>query len=101
MAIGLSLSFCVENVLSKKIKASEVEKIYAGCKVTPNTIHHYSNVYWAAYSKTRIKKTLEAIFGTTEVWESDKLVIPTDKVPHIAHTGHWVNNEEEIVWLNR
>jgi hypothetical protein len=99
--IGLSLSFCVENVLNGSMSASEVEKIYAGCKVTPTTLHHYSNVYWAAYSKTRIKKTLMDIFGTPEIWESTKLIIPTDKVPHIADTGHWVSNEEEIVWMNR
>ena len=86
--IGLSLSFCVTDILAGKVALEDVEKIISGtCMNTPqayNTVKMvYSNIYWKDYPQEKIDEVWDAVY---QLLEQPRL---NGEEPPSILEGHW------------
>jgi hypothetical protein len=96
--IGLSVSFCIRDILEGKVKEEEVSKIIAGtCVVRPMDWHavadSYSRSYWfndPSTARAILWRLLER-----GIIEQPRV---RDKQPPNISGGVWVNDESEIVY---
>ena len=92
--IGLSLSFCIKDILSGKHKISDVKYIITS--VMPingidEIINEYMRVYWRDYSKAQVLDVINQL-----ELRHPRLEDP-EHYPCIID-GKWVNSEDEIIW---
>jgi hypothetical protein len=96
--IGLSLSFCVKDILTGKIDLSAVDKIITGTKIEKpehmeEVVEHYSSVYW--------NRDPKAISILNELWRSGRIEQPRvsgNEARNISQ-GHWLDNNGEQIRL--
>ena len=99
--VGLSVSFCIRDMVSGKVDPAVVEKIVAGTKAsTPEEVEAlikgYRQTYW-----DECPDGAEQVFR--QMLAEGKIVQPRvdgKPAPMIAG-GHWVENESQIVYCNR
>jgi hypothetical protein len=102
MLKGLSFTYCLLDVLDGTVEASEVECIIAGCTPDQRTIDRATDGAWCYFTSEQIEEALVAVFGTTEVWNSDKLITPVDHlIPNTRNRPRWVESMDEIEWVDR
>lgn len=92
--IGLSLSFCIRDILSGYTDLSNVKYIITS--VMPKNgldeiIAQYMKTYWRDYPETRVRDVINQI----ELYHP-RLEDPYH-YPNIGE-GRWVNSENEIIW---
>lgn len=96
--IGLSLSFCVKDIIDGKAQLADVSKIISGtsCR-TPEDweqcLDRYRQVYWR-HNPDLGESTARQLLDAGKVVQS-KLV--DGRVP-LIFSGHWVSSEDEIQW---
>jgi hypothetical protein len=99
--IGLSVSFCIRDIVDGKMPLSGVEKIIGGTKALndadwENVISRYQQVYWKKFP-------LRAAALCRWLVKAGKIEQPrcnpegSQAVPCIGQ-GHWVANESEVIW---
>jgi len=89
---GLSLSFCVRDIIIGKIKESDVEKIVTGTSVKTETewrflIKQYQKIYWIdnpAEGEAICRRLLKA--GKIE-----QPLLKGEKAPDLSSGQHWIN----------
>lgn len=92
LLIGLSLSFCVRDMLAGRVNPASVYCILTGCLPTGdgNTIdptdvpNEYYESYWKDYSREQIDAVLQSVV----------LVARVRGGLNIAN-GHWIRTEEQ------
>lgn len=97
--IGLSLSFCVRQILEGTIDISTVEKLITGTRCRTrgdfdDVIKQYKRNYWYKYSEDKIDEVIAYL--------RPKIYQPrlTEKRFPVITNGYWVNSEEDIEWRN-
>lgn len=95
--IGLSLSFCIRDILRGDRSIQDVEKIIAGtfciCDADwENLFEQYYSSYWSDFSRER---ALEIFNCLRPKIQQSRLHL--NKYPIVA-CGHWVNSESDIEW---
>jgi hypothetical protein len=96
--IGLSLSFCVKDILDGRVIIDQVGRIITStCAYNDERwaqlISGYSQSYWADYSADTINGVLARLRPIIEQPRIDN-----KPHPNIAR-GHWVENESQITWM--
>ena len=96
MKIGLSLSFCVRDIIKGKVDADEVLCIVANTMVSNDVdffkvVETYSNVYW-------VDDPYEGKKVAMRFWREGLIVQPRlrGKHCHYVGDGHWL--EVESAW---
>jgi hypothetical protein len=97
--IGLSLSFCIKDVLNQTVNFERIKKIVTSCRVKSQEdfellLDRYTQVYWKDLPSVARKLA-------QELFNAGRLEFPRNEdnnhFPNIAH-GVWVKTEEEIRW---
>jgi hypothetical protein len=101
--IGLSLSFCVQDILRGKVKLEDVSKIIASTKVSrpqhstlavwDEVLDRYAETYWAE-NPDEGERIARQLIEEGRVFQPR---LENGKHPYIGE-GHWVESESEIVW---
>lgn len=97
--IGLSLSFCVRDILVGKVKEKDVTKILSGTRARyegnwEDIFKRYKGIYWrnAPEEGEKIAKRL------LEAGKVEQTRLTQGKVANLANGQHWVKDENQIVW---
>lgn len=92
--IGNSLSYTMQEILSGKISAEDIDKIYAQTCVTKNTmskiITEY-NFYWENAARTRAKTEICQKYGVEDIWD-----LEDEEKRHNAHEELYARTGELI-----
>ena len=89
--VGLSLSFCVSDIVRGTVKLNEVGLIYAGTSFEgirgfASVCKYYTQFYWREHKAKSI--AVAAILWLTGRIEQPKLKgLPAPRIPH----GHWTS----------
>ena len=98
--IGLSLSFCIHDILEGKAVLADVEYIVAGtCAGNPELFREalagYAERYWR-------KDPQKGVRVAIELYQAGKVHQPRLEnhrhYPVLPNKAHWVDSESEIVW---
>ena len=98
--IGLSLSFCVQDILNGKVLLDEVDYIIAStrCKDASDwqeVYNSYKRSYWAEFSDEQVKLVFDFLLPKIK----QPRLKDNNKFPMITD-GRWVESEDEITWAN-
>ena len=88
--IGLSLSFCIKDIIEGRVELEKVEKIITGTFFTDRDMFHtgmkhsYCPTYWR-------KDPERALQIAMDLWDAGKLDQPRRRGedPPNIHDGHW------------
>ncbi|MCK4540556.1 hypothetical protein KAU09_05420 [Candidatus Parcubacteria bacterium] len=95
--VGLSLSFCVGDILRGNVKEEEVKEIIAGTNASPEKLEEllkdYKKIYWR-------KNPDEGEAIARRLYEAGKIRQPRQegKVAHNIAKGHWLKEDEVKNW---
>jgi len=89
---GLSLSFCIKDILSGNVKEEDVERIISNTRfpdimMALDDQYHYTKIYWKLYAKAEIEALLTKL--------KDKI-----EQPRIEDKDH-CHNISEGYWMTR
>lgn len=99
--IGLSLSYCVKDILRGKVSENEVHLVIAGTSfrtdiVFEENLSHYEGTYWAPYGMSSPWTWGQGSEIARRLWYGGKIFEPRvwnprdeNAAPNIGH-GHWV-----------
>lgn len=107
--IGLSLSFCVRDIVEGKVAYEQVTKLITGTgapdeKNWEEMLQDYVEWYWwgpKGLYRGDEEKTRAAIAIVNRLRSESKIEQPrliTGMVPLWHHEGRWVRDESEIEW---
>jgi hypothetical protein len=99
IVIGLSVSYCIADVLAGLVELDQVMFIVAGTQ--PQTeeqfdamLHKYANTYW------KTNPVYGMILART-LWNEGRIIQPQEgrRLPYLG-SGHWavVTNTDNIIW---
>ena len=96
--IGISLSFCIRDIVTKKVALSDVEKIITGTKAaTPehwdDILQRYKAIYWKDFPD-EAEKLARDLLAEGKI-EQPRLI---DGRSAYVGQGHWVTSVDEIQW---
>ena len=102
--IGLSVSFCVSDIVAGKVALDKVEKIVAGTKLPDSEawercIKTYRESYWRK-NPDQAERILRQLLAEGKIYQP-ALDPENGRRPHLASDNgiiHWVNAESEIKW---
>jgi hypothetical protein len=89
--IGLSLSFCVADILAGKVPVERVRFIVSGTKITDTAVleevvSDYSKTHWQGFDPADVSRLV------SDLWFNHKIIQPRliseDMCPNISN-GHW------------
>ena len=83
--IGLSLAFCVKDILRNRVPIEKVHCIYAGFQWKGEVAPLYHEVYWCDWSK----ETVDAVLSQLDIR-------PKPSEAHNIVCGYWIQCEEGI-----
>ena len=96
--IGLSLSYCVSDILKEDVKLDNVTKMYVGCVWQSNQeflelLEQYHQSYWRKFNFREIEEIVDSLLPIIQI---TRLFDP----PRLPNTfrGHWVTDESDISW---
>jgi len=88
--IGLSLSFCVKDILLGRIKEDEVFLIfYKANPTSPAAIDQYKQTYWKGFATVHIEGVLERLESRLHLLDDEVLYIPNSV---------WVDSSQPHFW---
>jgi hypothetical protein len=98
--IGLSVSFCVRDIVAGKVPLADVEKIIAGTnaptlEVWEGVVKHYRDVYWRN-NPDECERVFRQLLAEGKIHQPR---VEGGRPPLLAgHKGvtKWVNSESEI-----
>ncbi len=96
--IGLSLSFCVSDILTKQVELDNVLKLYTSClwkseQELEDLLKKYHELHWNQFELTEVKKVFNSLLPKISM--TQRLAPP--RCPN-SFEGHWVTNESDISW---
>lgn len=103
--IGLSLSLCIIEICEGKFNENAVTKIYTGSlALSTQYLDEVINDYYqkGAWSKTRHEAAREIAH---RLFQASKIISSRDNdektlcVPYIQKGKIWVDNEDEVEWI--
>ena len=102
--IGLSVSFCVRDIVAGKMALEQVEKIVAGTacpddEAWERVIKAYRDSYWRE-SPDQCEQILRQLLAEGKIYQP-ALDLENGRRPLLATDDgiiHWVNAESEIKW---
>lgn len=98
--IGLSLSFCVTDVLKGKVTLKDIEYIVAG--TCAGNSDAYQDVLAGYAEKHWIANPEEGVRVALELYRSGKVHQPrlanANRFPVTANKVYWVQTADQIVW---
>lgn len=100
--IGLSISFCISEMVSGVVNPSTVEKIIGGTAAAPEHIDElvaeYRRSYWSWNGNPdEAERLFRELLAAGRI-EQPRLV--DGRFPMI-YNGHWVESEDQIEWGGR
>ena len=99
--IGLSLSFCVKEILYGKKSLDDIDALIIAVRAKPGSdswnevIKTYKESYWKDFDNDLIDTILKEIQSKIYIPRVD---IGDQYFPMIYGGGYWVNSVDEIVW---
>lgn len=94
--IGLSLSFCIQDIISGTVRESDVEEIISSTLArTPQDWHHVVSRYRDTYWRSNPDEG-EAIFN--RLLAAGKITQPRleGSAGHSISRGHWVESRDDV-----
>jgi hypothetical protein len=97
--IGLSLSFCVGDIVRGRVALSDVKKIVAGTGATTpeqwdEVIRRYRESYWSSFPD-QAEQVARGLIADGKI-EQPRL---TDhRAPYVPRGTSWVDDESQINW---
>ncbi len=95
--IGLSLSFCIMDMINENLGVHDIVKIVSNTKAEnllafENVLRSYTDVYWADFPEKA--KNL-----ARRLWAAGKIDQPRtrDESPHTISEGRWAEFDTDIV----
>lgn len=98
--IGLSLSFCVLDLVNGKVDWKDVDYIITSTncptvKAWLYVVDSYQETYWKECK-------FSAVGAATRLLDGGMIrqprLLDTNHFPNLNNTGHWVESEDEIEW---
>ncbi|HLD70618.1 MAG TPA: hypothetical protein VI937_01935 [Negativicutes bacterium] len=101
--IGLSVSFCILDIVNGVVPIENVEKIIGGISAqnqedVRQLISDYCQVYWRECPK-EAEQVFRQLFAEGKI-EQPRL-IDDRHFPNIGNRKRWVESEAEIVWQDQ
>lgn len=92
--IGLSLSFCVKDLMAGRVVEAEVRKIIAGTACHTESdwdklIADYRRTYWRTFDGDAVKALIQRLRAQSKI-EQPRLADP-EHVQYIGR-GHWISD---------
>jgi len=101
--IGLSVSFCIKDIVEGRMRIEDVQKIIGGITArTPECIEEvisqYKKSYWLEYPDKA-----EAIFRRllAERKIEQPRLVNDQHFPMLTNHVRWVESEDQIIWYDR
>jgi len=99
--IGLSVSFCVRDIVEGRMPVADVEKIIGGTRALNDAdwdevISRYQRVFWREFP-LRAAVVLRGLIAAGKVVQPRCNRRGSQAVPCLGR-GHWVKDESEITW---
>lgn len=96
--IGLSLSFCISDLLLKEVELDNVLKMYVSCvwkseQELEELLKKYHQLHWNKFDFLEVQQIIKCLLPKIEI---PQLFNPP-RYPN-SFKGHWVTNESDIVW---
>ncbi len=96
--IGLSLSYCVSDILTKQVELDNVLKIYTSClwkseQELEDLLKKYYEFHWYQFELTEVRKVFNSLLPKIQMTQ----LFDPPCYPNIFR-GHWVANESDISW---
>lgn len=88
--IGLSLSFCITDIVFGNVKESEVEKIVTPARFQNDgefeeLLERYSKSYWKYFPDSSVD-IARRLYGSGKIEQ----LSPSERVSHNIADGHWI-----------
>ncbi len=101
--IGLSVSFCIRDIVNGTVPLANVEKIIGSIAVrteleVADLIKSYCQVYWRECSQ-EAEKVFRQLLAEGKI-EQPRLD-NSDHFPMLHNHIHWVESEDQIIWYDR
>ncbi len=101
--IGLSVSFCIRDIVSGTVPLAKVQKIIGGTSILieqgiDEFVKYYCQVYWHEYAE-EAERVFRQILAEGKI-EQPRL-LDKNHFPNISNGKLWVENEQEIVWQDQ
>lgn len=91
--VGLSLSFCVRDIVTGEVPVERVTKILCGTKTLgewDSIVEEYCRTYWRDYPK-EATEVFERLLAEGKLFEPRSF----GQEPPNLHAGHWLAESEE------
>ncbi len=93
MIIGLSLSFCVADIINGLINRDSVDYIIAGTRIRngeefKEVLDKYAPLYWS--EDPELGKEIATVFYNRGMVLQPRII--GGKAPHIANSSHWLTS---------
>ncbi len=97
--IGISVSFCVRDIVTREVAIDQVEKIVGGTSCSDSVawnrcIETYRKSYWRD-SPDECEAVLRKLLAEGKIFQPR---LENGKYPLILNGAHWVDTESEIMW---
>lgn len=97
--IGLSVSFCIRDIIEDRMDPKTVEKIVGGISaptpaVIDGIIRIYREVYWDE-DPDACEKLFRQMLSDGKI---EQPLLTKGIAPMLAGVGHWVESESDIEW---
>ena len=101
--IGLSISFCVQDIAEGKVALETVDKIVAGTSASTDEgmddlIRSYCESYWCRYPQ-EAERIIRQLLAEGKI-EQPRLV-NSSHFPMLERGVRWVESEDQIIWYDR
>lgn len=98
--IGLSVSFCIRDIVDGTIPLNSVEKIIGGIvartdREIDKLIEQYCNSYWSKYPE-KAENVFRQLLAEGKI--KQPRLVNDRHFPNIGNHKIWVETEEEIIW---
>ncbi len=98
--IGLSISFCIRDIVNGVVPLTNVEKIIGGTAVSgeaevDDLIRRYCQAYWRKCPK-KAEQVFRQLLAEGKI-EQPRLV-NRNHFPMLHNLVHWVEREDQIIW---
>lgn len=92
--IGLSLSFCVKDIMSGKVAEAEVTKIITNTAAATESdweylCARYRRIYWCRFDEAAVTELIQRLRAQDKI-EQPRLLNP--EYHHSIHAGIWIEH---------
>ncbi len=94
--IGLSLSFCILDILQEKVAVDEISAIVTSTRFEDvyDAFDHYFINYWSMYADEKTCKSVLSVVWKKFVFQPRKNFIDNEHIGHMLSHGWWLDTFE-------